>query len=198
VAFLPQLKRPFRVIKDYGIACNGGVRTVKLMSTKPVEELKELWLDPHSTTSVELVKILLEKHWNKRLIYKELDLNNNEKPESVLLIGDKVFKHEEYYPFQYDLGKIWKDFTSLPFVFAVWICKEDIPSHMIQHFVDLLDSGINSIDSIINQYRSKHQDIDLETYFRTHIKYKLSENYLKALSLFFEYSSLRKRSYEFI
>ncbi len=64
-------------------------------------------------------------------------------PESILLIGDKVVTDPppaERYPHQLDLGQAWKELTGLPFVYAVWMCREaDIDSSGVQAAAAILD-----------------------------------------------------------
>ena len=198
VAFLPRLDSNFQVIKNYGIACDGAVHSVKLLSEVPVGELTELRLDPHSTTSVELIKVLMKEYWNKSLVYNDLDLNNMNDQQAALLIGDKVFKHENDFTYQYDLGEKWKAFTGLPFVFAVWVCKSDIAQSVIKEFTALLAQGLTEINVIAESQQAFHPLVDLNQYLNQNIKFKLDDNYLDGLSRFFELSSLNKRSYEFI
>ena len=53
---------------------------------------------------------------------------NEEWPETLLLIGDKVVSDSPpaaRYPYQLDLGEAWKEMTGLPFVYAVWMCKSE-------------------------------------------------------------------------
>jgi chorismate dehydratase len=49
-------------------------------------------------------------------------------PETVLLIGDKVVTDPppaQRYPHQLDLGQAWREWTGLPFVYAVWMCRAE-------------------------------------------------------------------------
>ena len=48
--------------------------------------------------------------------------------DAVLVIGDAALrarapKHD--YPYVNDLGAAWKEWTGLPFVFAVWVARRD-------------------------------------------------------------------------
>jgi chorismate dehydratase len=45
--------------------------------------------------------------------------------EAVLVIGDAalVLSASHAYPVEVDLGEAWKDWTGLPFVFAVWAAR---------------------------------------------------------------------------
>ena len=60
VAVIPQV-RGAQIITDYGIACDGPVASVSLLSNVPMEEIKTVLLDYQSRTSANLVKILLSK-----------------------------------------------------------------------------------------------------------------------------------------
>ena len=49
-------------------------------------------------------------------------------PDTALLIGDKVVTDGApavRYPHQLDLGRAWRELTGLPFVYAVWMCRDD-------------------------------------------------------------------------
>jgi predicted solute-binding protein len=64
-------------------------------------------------------------------------------PQTVLLIGDKVVTDhppEGRYPYQLDLGEAWHNLTGLPFVYAMWMCREqDADSQHIATGAALLD-----------------------------------------------------------
>jgi chorismate dehydratase len=64
-------------------------------------------------------------------------------PQTVLLIGDKVITDhppDSRYPHQLDLGQAWHDLTGLPFVYAMWMCRDaDADSPAIATGAALLD-----------------------------------------------------------
>jgi chorismate dehydratase len=64
------------------------------------------------------------------------DLARAEQPEhdARLIIGDAALLLSSgasdlarEYPFAYDLGAAWKEWTGLPFVFAVWVAQRSAP-----------------------------------------------------------------------
>lgn len=55
------------IISDYCISGNGKVASVLLVSNIPVEEIKTVYLDQQSRTSVALAKILMRDYWKKKL-----------------------------------------------------------------------------------------------------------------------------------
>jgi chorismate dehydratase len=57
VAILPQLSDP-HIVSNYVIGANGAVASVALFSEVPIDEIKSIYLDYQSRTSVQLLKIL--------------------------------------------------------------------------------------------------------------------------------------------
>src|SRR3989442_9873270 len=51
------------VIPDITIASNGAVRSILIVSKKPLEQIKTLAADTSSRTSVVLTKIMFQKWW---------------------------------------------------------------------------------------------------------------------------------------
>ena len=66
VAQIPEINPRF-IFGDYCIGATGPVRTVKLFSRRPLQDLRSIVLDPHSNTSVQLLKILSDKFWKTEL-----------------------------------------------------------------------------------------------------------------------------------
>jgi chorismate dehydratase len=56
-----------------------------------------------------------------------LEAQDNSDISAVLAIGDEalILAQNNIYPHKIDLGKIWHDKTSLPFVFAVWAMRKE-------------------------------------------------------------------------
>ena len=109
-------------ISDAGIACTGETLTVRVFSHVPPRQITTLHVDGDSHTSAALAQ-LIWRQWYKRPVRLEplaaaSTLNDC---ESVLLIGDKVVTTPtEEFEHTIDLGQVWKEWTELPFVFAVW------------------------------------------------------------------------------
>ena len=107
------------VITEYCIGAVGPVRTVVLLSDGPVSEVRRVFLDPHSQTSVQLVGYLAAHRWKIAPEWYSLDdyeqLRHAQEGDAFLLIGDKVFDHEEKFRYKYDLAAEWQAATKLPF-----------------------------------------------------------------------------------
>ncbi len=106
----------YLLLPDLAISCDGPVRSVLLFSRRPVETLtnRRVLVSRSSMTSVALLRLLFEK---ARLIIGDAAL--------VLSSGASELARE--YPHVYDLGAVWKEWTGLPFVFAVWVAQRSTP-----------------------------------------------------------------------
>ncbi len=113
------------------IGCNGPTLTVRLCSKVPPESITTVHADTESHTSVVLADLVLrDLHKTKAEFiacnFNTTNLTNDDSPETVLMIGDKVITDapsESVYPHQIDLGQAWKSMTGFPFVYAVWMCQ---------------------------------------------------------------------------
>ena len=121
----------YDIFTNYCIGANGAVDTVALFSQKPILEVDTIYLDYQSRTSVQLVRILAKYYWKKKFNFlstKEGFEDSIPKNSAILIIGDRVFNYDHLYPYKLDLAKEWKDYTNLPFAFAVWTGNKKLKS----------------------------------------------------------------------
>lgn len=120
------------LLDDISISASGPVGSVFLFSRCEPEKLagKLVLLSGQSQTSVSLVKIILENLYNVKPLYEvgsalEAQYNNN--ISGALAIGDEalILAQNKNFPHKIDLGKIWHEKISLPFVFAVWAMRKE-------------------------------------------------------------------------
>ena len=126
-AVVPELKST-EIITDYCIGAIRSVRTVELMSNSELKDIRRIFLDAHSRTSVQLVGYLAKKIWKIDPEWLPLESYDNlaasaAEGDAFLLIGDKVFEHEGEFNYSYDLAEAWQKATNLPFCFAVWVAR---------------------------------------------------------------------------
>ena len=62
VSAIPEIQNA-EIVSDYGIAADGHVASVSIFSKKPIEEIKRVYLDYQSRTSVKLAETLLKHYW---------------------------------------------------------------------------------------------------------------------------------------
>lgn len=191
VGALPLIKN-YNIVSDYCIGANGYVRTVQLLSNSPFEEIKKVFLDYRSRTSVNLVKVLAKNKWGKQFCWEStsdsFDFLNLKDGEGTVLIGDQCFEFENSFRYRYDLAFEWKEFTGLPFVFACWTANRIINDNFITDFNTALRKGVDNIDAVVECYGNFgiiKGDI-LRTYLKENIDYDFNEEKKSALNLFLE------------
>jgi len=112
-------------LPDLSISSIGPVGSVLLFSHRPLDELDghPVALSPASATSVLLLRVLLERFRGLRPRYGAPGGDE----DAVLWIGDHALRlaREDRWPFVYDLGRLWFEYTGTPFVFALWICRRE-------------------------------------------------------------------------
>lgn len=118
----------YRLLPDFVIASDGPVGSILFESTRSIEEMgdRSIALPTASATSVVLLKILLHFKYRTRCQFQWFDQDSGADPlkagsDAALWIGDVALRRNVPRGHHiYDLGAEWKEWTGLPFVFAVW------------------------------------------------------------------------------
>jgi chorismate dehydratase len=202
----------YLLLPDLGITSDGPVRSVMLFSRVPAEELsgRRVLLSRSSMTSVALTQLLFEHVWKAAPEYAagDAELTDiarflDEPHDARLVIGDAALllanrvraRGDGYpgasdYPYVYDLGECWKEWTGLPFVFAVWVAQRTTAvSDALQVHARLLESrdwGLAHLDVLAEQAASVTgvaRRICLE--YLSGLDYRLSYDHLAGLTEFF-------------
>ena len=191
VAALPSLKE-YHIISDYCIGANGNVRTVLLLSNCPFEDIRNIYLDYRSFSSVNLTKVLARNSWKREYKWintsKVFDFLNIGLNEAVVLIGDQCFEFENSFRYKVDLANEWKKFSGLPFVFACWTANKQINNEFITKFNNALRLGVNDIDAVVEKFGNSGtiRGEILKKYLVENIDYDFNDEKKKALMLFLE------------
>lgn len=172
---------------NYGIASDGKVESVLLLSNKDISECSRIYQDTESATSVRLLRILTREYWKINPAYYDFNQTIDDQNEFRLLIGDKALQQRSSFRHAYDLSEIWKEHTGLPFVFARWISTEKLLEEEIKVLDDSFNQGMNLRTQIAGEV--KLDGIDENYYLNTCIRYILGGMEEKGLELF--YSKLR-------
>jgi chorismate dehydratase len=191
VAALPSVKE-YHIVSDYCIGANGNVRTVLLLSNCPFEDIRSVYLDYRSRSSVNLTKVLARNSWKREFKWintsKAFDFLNIGLNEAVVLIGDQCFEFENSFRFKVDLANEWKKFSGLPFVFACWTANKHINAEFIAKFNNALSLGVNNIDAVVGKFGNTGtiKGEILKKYLVENIDYNFNDEKKKALKLFLE------------
>jgi chorismate dehydratase len=121
----------FVALGDLCIAADGPVRSVVFVSRTPPEQLDEttIAVTRHSASGRALLQTILRR-FGVCASYETVDdaLAAARAGRPTLLIGDDALTaRAELAPAEvYDLGESWREWTGLPFVFAVWAARREL------------------------------------------------------------------------
>lgn len=187
VAVIPELK-DYYVVGDYCIGAEGEIASVALFSEVPMHDIKKVFLDYQSRTSVELLKFLMKEYWGIKpeiIQAKNEDYRKAIKGDTAgLVIGDRAFEQRKISTFIYDLGSEWRTITGLPFVFAAWISTKPLPQDFIELFNKANAEGLNHIDEIVAD--NPFSLFDLQKYYKLHLSYYLDDRKKKGMERFLQ------------
>ena len=186
VAIIPRLKKYF-IFPDFCIGANGPVKTVMLCSDVPFREIKSVYLDYQSRTSVLLIQILAKYWWKISPEWKPAKKGYEEKIKKTvagLIIGDRNFSLEGKHNYTYDLSEEWKLFTGLPFVFACWITNKELDEQQALAFYKSLKFGLENKDKAIKQLKKEHDEKKIANYLTNYINYSFDKSKQIAMDLF--------------
>ncbi len=196
----------YLLLPDLAITCDGPVRSVMLFSKRPVSELdgSTVLVSRSSLTSVELLRLLFLERWGVTPILVPADAESadiahfaGEPHDARLVIGDAALllssgtsSVSRAYPYHVDLGLEWKEWTGLPFVFAVWVAQRSIPvAESLRVHAGLIasrDWGVANLPILAAQAAQATgvpRDI-CELYF-SGLDYRLSLPHLRGLTEFY-------------
>lgn len=122
-------------LPDIAVGCDGPVMSCEIVSRVPLDQLDgaRVALGSTSRTSVRLARLLLSERFGVRPEYYTCapDLGAMlQEADAAVVIGDlglRAYLRDLPEPGLevHDLGQLWKEWTGLPFVMAVWAARRD-------------------------------------------------------------------------
>ncbi len=185
----------YDILDGIAVASLGEVKSVLLAHKRPLREIKEVFCDTASLTSVNLLKVLLAE---QSIVARFAPLPSYDAANScdaVLLIGDPAIDFVRSSPPHeiYDLGTAWYELTQLPFVYAVWALRRGIDHRRLRaHLREARDFGLDTLDYIISS-RTEYDHQFRKDYLGWHIHYHLSSEEKRGIAKFMEL--LRKHGF---
>jgi chorismate dehydratase len=184
----------YDILDGIAIASLGEVQSVLLAHKKPIEEVREVFCDTASLTSVELLRVLLAERGLKPEFKALLSYDFDALPDFAMLIGDRAIdllraprQHETW-----DLGGAWFELTRLPFVYAVWALRRGVDNASLRRQLrEARDFGLGTLETIIRT-RTEYDYDFRKDYLSWNIHYHLGEDEKRGLAKFMEL--LRKHS----
>ncbi len=191
------------ILPNIAIAARDNVRSILLISKKPIEDVKTVATDTSSRTSVALTQILFAKFLGGHRKFEPHPPNLKEmlkRNDAALLIGDSALQislHDSPYHV-YDLGHDWKRLTGKPFVFAFWAVRLDALNrqprgmNLIRTFQDSRDHGLlpENVATLAAEWSPKLglTETEVTTYLTENIHYYLDRENHAGLDLFLNYA----------
>lgn len=117
------------LLPDLAVGSDGPVRSVNMVSTRPLEQLDggKVALGSTSRTGVLLARLLLAEHYRVRPEFLTCPPELTQmllEADAGVLIGDVALRAHFEAPrhglIVTDLAQAWRDWSGLPMVFAVW------------------------------------------------------------------------------
>jgi chorismate dehydratase len=173
----------YLVVDGVGIVSNGPVYSVFVAHQSPLESLKGVVADPASLTSIHLFKVLVAGVLKRSLPLLAGDGINLADPAfGHLWIGNQAVAHRlasvrgSGEAGIWDLGEQWTTWTGLPFVYAVWVIRRDVPGavHVADAFRQLSEQGRRAIPAIAAQEAEFGREL-AERYLTVNIRFQVGD-----------------------
>ncbi|MGI9076577.1 MAG: menaquinone biosynthetic enzyme MqnA/MqnD family protein [Gemmatimonadaceae bacterium] len=200
----------YLLLPNLAISCDGPVRSVLLFSRVPADELggRQVIVSTSSMTSVALLQLLFDNVWCCRPEFvpgnaelSDVRAASQGEGDARLVIGDAALYLGQAqsaprlggiapHPYVYDLGAEWKQWTGLPFVFAVWVASRSAPAvkalGVHASLIASRDWGLENIQ-LIAEHASEVTSfpIPICEQYLTGLDYALSYEHLAGLTDFF-------------
>ena len=178
----------YDILDGVAIASLGEVYSVLLAHCVPLESIQEVFCDPASLTSVNLLKVLLAERGLKPEFKPLTDYATASERDAVLLIGDRAidFQRATHVHEIFDLGTAWYELTNLPFVYAVWALRRGMENKALcaelrqaKHF------GMETLDYVIETHEAYDEDFRRD-YLGWHVHYHLAADEKRGIAKFSE------------
>lgn len=180
----------YKVVDQVAIASLGPVYSVFLAYTGNLSQVKKIKRDPASLTSLNLLQVILKEfHGIKPEMVEEGENGgddgaaNGDLP-ARLLIGNQAIDFRKLMGERYqylDLGEEWTRQTGLPFVFAAWALRPEVPSEAADGIRRLKAESLADLESII---ASESDPVFARDYLTHKIRFDLGEGEKRAIELF--------------
>jgi chorismate dehydratase len=191
-----------QILPDIAIASRRAVRSILLVSEKPIEETHSVALDTSSMTSVALTKVLFEK-WlggGRKFMPMQPEIESMlARCDAGLLIGDPALQIDRTRYYTLDLAEEWIRSTNKPFVFAFWAVRGEVLSQadtsldLARIFRESRDHGLSEVNihTIIQEWapRLRLEEADVREYLTKNIDYELDSECIAGLQLFYQYAA---------
>ncbi len=179
------------VVPGLCVAATHEVRSVLLLSRRPIEEIRTVALDENSRTSATLVRVVLRdlygvepETWTGPPQVDDLP----EGTDAALVIGDPALKVDRERYRILDLAAEWRQLTGRPFVFAVWAAREGVDGTVLPEMLQAsLGVGLTQVHRIIERAVDTMElpPEVVERYLLRHLRFVMGSDELAGLEEYY-------------
>lgn len=155
-----RLDEQFRFLSGFCVATIRKAGSVVLHAKRPIEDLTgaRIGIPGEAATSFRLLQVLLALKYQ---LQPEAYVAIEDARDAFLVMGNEGLRQRHgvgEYPYTYDLGEEWSQWTGLPFVFARWIVRKDMDRKAIVMLEDALYVGLQDwADGLFRSSPSRDQ-----------------------------------------
>jgi chorismate dehydratase len=146
-----RLQDRFEPVAGFCVASGQKAGSVFLYASEPVEALQgaRIGVMNGASTSLWLLKILLKLKYQ---VQPSAYVTLQEPHDAFLVVGNRGLRQRRGvrgFPYRYDLGEAWYQWTGLPFVFSRWFVRQDVDARDKALLEDTLyvalEDGVNAM-----------------------------------------------------
>jgi len=183
------------VVPGVCVGSRSTVKSVVLVMRDDLDSLLEVRtvaLDISSRTSAALIKIIFreflgfEPEWTERAPDVAAMLKT---ADAALVIGDPGMTFSRTQIVVFDLAELWRRYTSLGFVFAMWMAREgEVERVQRIDFAGARDEGLEHVEEIVSMYSPSVglPPEEIRSYLLKNISFELDEEMSAGLDLFYK------------
>lgn len=199
-----------KIVPGLAVASRHRVKSVLLISNKPLYQVKTVAVDNTSRTSAALARIVFNEFYQTRPDFRPAPGNLADmlaQSDAAVLIGDTALqfmqlnelpneiKQKAFLKFGpeplevYDLAERWKVLTGLPFVFAFWAARTGFQDQKVAEALrESREYGLLHIAEIAKRYSEplSLKEEFLRQYLTENVDYHMDESCVEGLRIFYE------------
>lgn len=181
----PELK----IAPGASISSVGAVDSVRLFSKVPYGDIRTLALDASSATSNNLAQMLLSERYGVTPQCAHFAPNLSRmisECDAAVLIGDAGMSAEATGLRVLDLGAAWDEMAGLPFVWALWLGRQDLDADLVKLLATAKGYGMSRLREISESEAARlgWPVARCYRYLAEVIDYELSPKHMEGFSLF--------------
>jgi chorismate dehydratase len=179
----------WKIVPGLGIAAEGPVRSVLLLSRVPAHRIRRLVLDPASRTSNRLARLWLRHAFgaDPAAVTGPADpARRLDAGDAAVVIGNDALFWNTPVAERVDLARAWTDWTGLPFVFAVWAGPGADAPGLAEGLSACYGENAQRLGDLAERAAPgdpARRDL-IESYLRTNIRYRLGSREREGMARF--------------